>query len=260
MTAYLSAVWKCRYFWLALVQMDLRSRYRRSVLGMAWSLLHPLCMTAVLCTVFHKLFGLDIREYGPSLLVGISFWNFITTCTNQGCKCLFEGEKYIRQYPAPIAIYPIRTVLSASFHFVLAFSVVLLLRFVFHGFDGLLSLLSLIPTLLLLVILGWSLAVLAGFATAYFPDMLHLSEVGLQMVFYATPIIYPPEILRARGLGLLIDLNPLASFVQLLRLPIMSGQMPSVAMFTTAAMSTAIIAGAAVLTLVRLQRKIIFQL
>src|SRR5262249_18391644 len=56
MQAYLGAIWRCRYFWLSLVRMDLRHRYRGSVLGLGWSLLHPIAMTAILCTVFHHLF------------------------------------------------------------------------------------------------------------------------------------------------------------------------------------------------------------
>src|SRR6516164_2811351 len=82
MSQYLSAIWKCRYFWLSLVQMDLRSRYRRSALGVGWSLLYPIAMTAIFCLVFPRIFGVvDIREYAPSVLVGLCFWNFITSTT-----------------------------------------------------------------------------------------------------------------------------------------------------------------------------------
>lgn len=260
MSRYLKSIWKCRYFWISLVQMDLRNRYRRSLLGLGWSLLHPIAMTAVLCTVFSKVFGQDPFEYAPSLLVGLCFWNFITTSTKDGCQCLFQGEKYIRQFPAPMAIYPLRTVLGASFHFLVAMLVVLVLRFSFKGFGGLASLLSLGPTLMLLLVLGWSLAVLAAFSTAHFPDVLHLSEVGLQILFYATPIIYPANVLQQRGLGWLIDYNPLASYLHLLREPLLAGHWPEFNMILTAEMSTVFMACAAMLTLARCEKRIIFQL
>jgi len=64
MQGYIASVWRCRYFWLSLVKMDLRTRYRRSVLGLGWSLLHPIAMTVVLCTVFHSLFKMNIVDYG----------------------------------------------------------------------------------------------------------------------------------------------------------------------------------------------------
>src|SRR5579872_4529029 len=242
MSHYLAAIWKCRYFWFSMVQMDLRSRYRRSLLGMGWSLLHPIAMTCVLCAVFPTLFGQSVREYAPRALIGLCFWSFITTSTLLGCQCLFLGERYIRQYPAPMAIYPLRTVLGSSFHFMIALMLVVLMRFFLEGFTGILSFVSLVPTLALLFVVGWSLAVLAGFVTAYFPDMQHLSEVGLQILFYATPIIYPPEMLRARHLGWVVDFNPLAVFIELLRAPLLTGEFPQGARFAFAALSTLAIA------------------
>src|SRR5438046_2645315 len=100
MREYLVSIWKCRYFWASLVKMDLRTRYRRSVLGMGWSLLHPIAMTAVLCLAFHRILHVHIRTYAPFLLTGLACWNFITTVALQGCDCLFHGERYIRQFPA----------------------------------------------------------------------------------------------------------------------------------------------------------------
>ena len=55
MTTYLAAVWRFRFFWMSLVRMDLRTRYRRSLLGIGWSLLQPLAMTAIFCLVFPQL-------------------------------------------------------------------------------------------------------------------------------------------------------------------------------------------------------------
>jgi ABC-type polysaccharide/polyol phosphate export permease len=260
MSQYLAAIWKCRYFWLSLVNMDLRKRYRRSALGVGWSLLHPIAMTAILCVVFPRVFGgVSVREYAPSVLVGLCFWHFITSTTLLGSQCLITGERYIRQYPAPMAIYPLRTVLGSSFHFGIVLGLVLVMRFFLFGFSGALSFVSLIPTLLMMFILGWSLATLAGFITAYFPDMQHLAEVGLQILFYATPIIYPPDKIGGR-LGWIIHYNPLAAFMELLRAPILHGEFPDLSRLSLAAMCTAAIAAAATLTLVRLQKTIIFQL
>lgn len=260
MSQYLAAIWKCRYFWLSLVQMDLRSRYRRSALGIGWSLLQPVAMTVVLCAVFPRVFvGMDVRQYAPSVFVGLCFWSFITSTTLLGSQCLIQGERYIRQYPAPMAIYPLRTALGASFHFMMALGLVVVMRFALIGFSGLPSFLSLVPTLCMMFIVGWSLAVLSGFITAYFPDMQHLAEVGLQILFYATPIIYPPQQFGGR-LGWVINFNPLTAFMELLRAPLLRGEFPDLSRFSLALISTAFIAGAATLTLVRLQKKIIFQL
>ncbi len=260
MSQYMAAIWKCRYFWISLVQMDLRSRYRRSLLGLGWSLLNPIAMTAVLCLVFPRIFiNVDVQTYAPMVLVGLCFWNFVSSSTIQGCQCLFQGERYIRQFPAPMAIYPLRIVLGSSFHFAMALLVVIVLRFILIGFAGVPSFISLVPTFLLMFVLGWSLAVLAGFVTTYFPDMQHLAEVGLQILFYATPIIYPADTIKGK-LGWLIGCNPLTAYIGLLRSPLLNGEFPAQSHYLAAAISTSIIAGAATFTLVRLQKSIIFQL
>src|SRR5919201_429819 len=113
MLRYLSSVWDCRFFWMSLVKMDLRTRYRRSILGMGWSLLHPIAMTTIMCTVFPKIMNISVTEYAPYLLAGLVFWHYLIGVTIAGCQCIFQGESYIRQYPAPFAIYPLRTALGA---------------------------------------------------------------------------------------------------------------------------------------------------
>ena len=125
MLGYLSRVWKLRYFWWALVRIDLRKRYRGSAIGMGWSLLQPIAMTVVLCTVFGQIFHADVRTYAPYLLSGLTVWSFITAVMTQGCQCFFNSEAYIRQHPAPLAIYPLRVTLGASVHLVLGLLVLL---------------------------------------------------------------------------------------------------------------------------------------
>lgn len=260
MTGYLGSMWSCRYFWLTLVRNDLRSRYRRSALGMAWSLLHPILMTAVICTVFHRMFQQDIREFAPFLLVGLSFWSFLCHAVLQGCQCFITGESFIRQQPLPMAIYPLRVSLTGGFHFLLALGVAIVLTWCGQGAFNPYSLLALAPALVLLSVFAWSLAVLFGFANVYFPDTSHLAEVGLQILFYLTPILYPPDLVRTHGAGWLIALNPLASFVQLLRTAVIQGQLASLETLSVTVLTVMITGTAATILLTRLQSKLVFHL
>lgn len=260
MTKYLADIWRLRHFWLSLVRMDLRNRYSRSWLGFGWSLLHPIAMTAIICTVFHRLFGMDIREYGPSLLAGLCFWNFVTGSAVAGCHALLQGEHYIRQFPAPIAIYPLRTVLGAAFHCGLALAVVLVLRWGLKGFGDPRPLVAIVPTLALLFLFGWALATLSSLANAYFPDTQHLLEVAFQILFYGTPIIYPPEVLRSKGLAWIVDWNPLAAFLELIRAPLLAGEFPSFDAVLLATGTVALLVTASAALVARLQRTIVFQL
>jgi len=258
--SYLSDIWRLRYFWLSLVRNDLRSRYRRSVIGIGWSLLHPIAMTAVLCTVFSQLFRADVYSYAPFLLAGLLTWNFITSAAVQGCQCFFLGETYIKQCPAPLAIYPLRTVLGAAVHFCLGLLVLLAMVWLFKGFSNLPALPSLLLTLPLLFMFAWAVATCAGLVNVMFQDTQHLTEVGLQIVFYLTPIIYPPDMLRMRRLAWLVDFNPVAAMLDLLRLPICEGRIAPLETFGVAAAAAAVAVICAAALLARAQQRLIFYL
>jgi lipopolysaccharide transport system permease protein len=260
MGKYVAAIWQCRYFWLSLVKMDLRTRYRRSVLGLGWSLLQPIAMTAILCVVFAGLFKADMRDFVPYVLAGFACWNYILFVALQGCQCFYQGEMYIRQYPAPMAIFPLRTALGGTIHFLIALVVVVVVARLFKGGVSYLALLSLLPSVVLLFVFVWSLAVLAGFANVFFNDTQHLSEIGFQMLFYATPIMYPPEMLVSRHLGWVVRFNPINAFLQLIREPILDGRMPALSSYVWAGLIVLASAGVAGITLGKLQRKLIFKL
>ena len=261
MSGYFSEIWRLRYFWLALVRIDLQRRYRRSIIGIGWSLLHPIAMTAVLCVVFSHLLKVDVRNYGPFLLSGLTFWGFITAAVMQGCHCFFQGESYIRQHPAPLAIYPLRTTLGAGFHFLLGFGIALVFVWCVNGFGNLPALPCILPSFVLLFIFGWSLAVCMGVANVLFQDSQHLIEVAIQVLFYVTPILIRPEdLLKRRLVSWFVRLNPLAAFLELIRKPLLEGQMPSLWAVGMASLATLFVVAAAALALRRFEKRMIFYL
>lgn len=269
LTAYLGAIWHCRFFWLSLVKMDLRARYRGSVLGLGWSLLHPIAMTAILCVVFKVVFRVDLHFYAPYVFVGMTYWGYFTSVLSQGCGCFFQGESYIRQYPAPMAIYPLRTALGSGFHFLIGMVLALLLALVAgpppaaesSRFFQFLALPSLLPSFVLLFLLGWSVATLFGLLTVRFRDTRHLAEIGLQGLFYMLPVMIPMESIEGRGrLVLVFRYNPLSPFLDLLRDPICYGHVPSLTTYIFAAAVVLVLCTVAVIALKIEERNLIFHL
>lgn len=261
MLTYLSGIWQLRYFWLALVHSDLRSRYRGSILGMGWSMLHPLGMTIILCMVFSGLFQLELSFFAPFLLSGLALWQFVSTCAIQGCQCFFISAPYIRQFPAPMAIYPLRIILGAGFHSGLSLLIALLAACYFLKVPHLLALLSLIPSLALILLFGWALAILFGLLNLAFRDTQHLTEVGLQGLYFLTPILYPLEQFASRARFVtVLKMNPLTALLDLIRQPLLYDAVPTLAMYQTALVVVAVTGGLAVLMLARQERRIIFQL
>jgi lipopolysaccharide transport system permease protein len=249
---------------MALVRNDLRNRYRRSILGIGWSLLQPIAMTIVLCGVFCLLYKTHVRDFAPNLLTGLTFWGFITASVMQGCQCFFQSESYIRQHPAPLAIYPLRTVLGAGIHFLLGFGVAVVLVWCLNGFGNLPAMVSLLPTFVLLFVIGWSLAVCMGLANVMFQDSQHLIEIAMQIMFYVTPIIYTPEMMRTQlvelNLEWLIYLNPFAVLLDLIRKPLLEGQLPSMTTTMLSIVIALVAVGAASLALRQFEKRLIFYL
>jgi ABC-type polysaccharide/polyol phosphate export permease len=258
MTAYVAELWRLRHFWMALVRNDLRNRYRRSVLGLGWSLLQPIAMTVVLCTVFAGVFGVSLSEYAPYLLSGLTFWNFISAASITGCQSFFQGESYIRQHRAPLAMYPLRTTLGAGYHFLVGMGVVLAAVGIFSGYNNPVVLLSLVPSLVLLFIFAWSLAVCTGTLNVLFHDTQHLLEIILQILFYMTPIIYKPEILINRNMGWAIQFNPFAVLLDLIRQPLLEGTLPSIEMTRASLLIVAVMVAVAAFLLRWCERRLVF--
>jgi lipopolysaccharide transport system permease protein len=262
MLSYAGRIWSCRYFWLSLVLIDLRMRYRRSVIGLGWSLVRPILMTMILCAVFRRLFlRQDVWTFAPYVLSGLACWDYVVNATRQGCQCFFQGESYIRQYPAPLAIYPLRTALGETVHFLIALLVVTGLAAYVSGTLSLPAMVSLVPTVLLLFVLAWSLALIAGFANVYFQDTQHLCDVGFQIAFYATPIIYDANDLGPGRLQwLVLHCNPLLPFMQLIRDPILHAQPPPLESYVSATVTALVVGSLAILTCARLQRSLVHHL
>lgn len=258
--AYFRDIWHLRHFWLALVRNDLRSRYRRSLFGLGWSLLQPMAMTGVLCLVFCQMFHLSLHDYAPFLLTGLTFWGFITSVVNQGCQCFFQGEPYIRQHRAPLAIYPLRTALTAGYHFGIGVAVVVVFVWCMNGLGNLPALLSLAVVLPLLFVFGWSVAVCAGTLNVLFQDTQHLAEILLQILFYMTPIMYPPSLLSEQHLQWIVRLNPFAILLELVREPLLAGRLPAPETVVMSVAVTLLTMAVASLMLKWCERRLVFYL
>jgi len=258
--ANVAAVWRCRYFWFSLVRMDLANRYRRSALGLGWSLLQPLVLTLIVYTVFREVLTLNVKSYALLVLTGLVVWNYVTSVTTQGCQCFLIAEAYLRQCPSPLAIFPLRTALGGLVHFLLALAVVVVAAGMTVGLPGPLAAASLIPGVALIFTLAWALALLAGVANVVFRDTEHLVLVVFQGLFYVTPVIYPAEMLAQYNLHWLLRLNPLVAFLELLRAPLLEGQVAAWPAFAVAAGTVLVLSAAALAVLKHYQKRLIFYL
>ena len=260
MLDYAVSVWKCRNFWMSLVVNDLHLRYRRSVLGIGWSLLHPLATSLVLGAAFHEIFHQPVREYLPYLFCGLSCWTYLTGAASAGCHTYIQAESYIRQHPLPLAVYPLRTILGLMIHFLIALVLVVILSLSLRGVGKAPDLLSLALALPVLLAFGWAAAALAGFVNVVFRDTQHVLDVVFQILFYLTPIIYPATSLASTRFGWVLAVNPVTPFLDLVREPLIDCRPAPLASWYAATLITLVAAAAAAATMSWQQRRVVYYL
>ena len=200
-----------------LVKTDFKLRYQGSVLGYLWSLLKPLMLFAIMYTVFvHFLrFGEGIPHFAVALLLGIVMWTFFLEATSQGMQAIVARGDLLRKINFPKYILVISGTISALINFLLNLAVVLVFM-IFDGVDFGWSVLLFPVSILVLYSFALALAFFLSAVNVKFRDMGHIWEIILQAVFYATPIIYPLQmVLEYNDLAAhLLMLSPIAMLFQ----------------------------------------------
>lgn len=213
---------KYRYSWILLrelVKTDFKLRYQGSMLGMAWSVLKPLMLFAVMYVVFVRFlrFGAGIPHFAVSLLLAQTLWAFFQEATSQGMQAIVGRGDLLRKLKFPKYIVVVSSTVSALINLVISLFVVLIFMIV-NGVE-------LRPTILLfplvvveLYIFALGIAFLLSTMFVRFRDIGHIWDVIMQAWFYATPIIYPlTQLINVGWLSvakLVLMLNPIAQIIQ----------------------------------------------
>lgn len=234
-------LWRYRDLLQLLITNRIKTRYKRSVLGVAWTLLNPLLNTLVITIAFSQLFRFDIKNYPIYLLIGLLFWNFFAQTTNDSMQTLIWGSSLIKRIYIPRTIFAVAVVGNGIVNFLLA---IVPLTIIMIGMQQPLRPSMLFLPIVILIMsmftLGFSLFI--STLAVFFVDVVDMYSVVLSAWFYLTPIIYPISIIP-QGLIAYFKFNPLYPMVDLFRTIIYSGEVPSLIAFSEAT-------GIAVVTLI----------
>ncbi len=200
-----------------LVVTDFKLRYQGSVLGYLWSILKPIFLFIILYIVFDKFLGLgkQVEHYPVYLLVGIVLWNFFSEATVQGLQSIVSRGDLIRKINFPKYIIVISGTISAFIN--LAINMVVILGFcLVNGVQWSLEGLLVIPLILELYVLSLAVAFFLATINVKYRDIGYLWEIFMQAAFYATPVIYPLQMVMERmpAAAPYLMLNPAAQIIQ----------------------------------------------
>lgn len=206
---------------------ELRGKYKRSVLGWSWSLLNPLATMIIFSVVFGRLIKVPpetspsgLSNYPAFLLCGLLAWNFVSNTMNGSMVALLGNAGLIKKVYFPRQILVLASILALGWSFLIEVG----LLAVFLMFLGNMVLPWLIPTLLVMVLLAvfaTGVGLILSVLNVYFRDLQYLVGIGLQLWFYATPIIYPISFVQDASIPPWMKTayaaNPMVGFVGIFR-------------------------------------------
>lgn len=236
----LSALYERRWLALYFIQRHLSLSYKGSYLGFAWLFLSPLLLISLYTLVFSEIVGLRFTEddsalnFGLYLYCGLLPFLAFSSVTNGSVNSVKANATLIQKVVFPLEILPLTNAVSALINQLLGFGVLIaIVGILQQGLNWTVLLLPLIAVPQVVFYLGVGL--LATVAGAYLPDTREVMTAFVRAMLFATPIIWPAELARERGLGFIVDYNPLAFLAESYRDLVLEGVVPgtvSILLFT----------------------------
>jgi lipopolysaccharide transport system permease protein len=199
---------------------DVAQRYRRSRIGAFWLTINMGVMIATLGVIFGTLFRSPLTDFLPFICAGVILWGFLSSAINEGCMAFISAEGIILQVRMPLFTHILRVLWRNAIilaHNLIILPVVLLLV---EKNPGMMVLLVVPGFLLVMLNIGWIMLVLAVVCTR-FRDMTQVAQNFMQVLFYATPIVWMPSTLPQSNVRVVLELNPFYHLISLVRSPLL---------------------------------------
>lgn len=208
MKKYIDNLLQYRFLLSELVKKGIKLKYRRSYLGIVWSLLEPLLTMIVLTIVFGTLFGNHTREFPVYILTGRLLYSFFSAATKSSLSSIRKNSGMIKKVYVPKYLYTLSCVLYNYVIFLISL-VVLAVVSIFLGVYPTVYTLQIFAPLVLLLILSYGCGMILATIGVFFRDVEYIWSVALMLVMYTCAIFYYPEKLLKSGWDWILKFNPL---------------------------------------------------
>lgn len=217
-----------------MVSRSIKSRYKRSVLGIAWTMINPLMTTLILALVFSNLFRTTIPYYTVYLLTGSIAWNFFSQTTSAAMHELIWGGTLLNRIYLPRAVFAASALGTGLVNVLLSLPpLFLVMAFTKVPFKP--SLLFLPVSLLILTIFTIGLGLMLSALAIFFIDVVDMYQLLLTAWYFLTPVLYPLSIIPPER-HWLFKLNPMYYMMEVFRAPIHAGALPGLKTIGVAAL------------------------
>lgn len=207
-----------------LVARDIKVRYRKSFLGLLWTLLNPLFMMIIMTIVFSNIFRANIEYFPAYLLAGQICFNFFNESTTNAMHSIIGNASLLKKVYVPKYLFPVSKVFSTLIN-LLASVIVLLAVMIVTGVPLNFNCLWVVVPVIGLVLFSVGVGLILSSVAVFFRDMLHFYGVLTLAWSYLTPLFYPIEILPS-SVRMIVTLNPITNIVECVRAATLYGAMP----------------------------------
>lgn len=218
-------IFSYKYLLSELVKRDIKIKYRRSVLGMFWSVLNPLFFIGITYVVFSTIFKSSIKNFPLYAMTGQLIFSFFVESTSMAMTSIIGNGSLIKKVYIPKYIFPISRVLSSFVN--TGFSLIALLIVIIITKADIYWTYILMPIpFIFIFIFSLGISLILSSLAVFFRDMIHLYTVFTTMMMYLTAIYYPLEIIPENIRGY-FEYNPIYKFIKYFREILLYGQIPS---------------------------------
>jgi lipopolysaccharide transport system permease protein len=221
--ASIASLWQYRAFILGSTKREFQTKYKNSLLGLAWPIINPLALILVYTLIFSNVMGArlpgaavdggsSIYTYSIYLCIGIIVWTLFAELTSRAQVVFLENANLLKKLNFPRLCLPVIVILNAGLNFLIIFTLFTLFLLATNNFPGY-PFLAIVPLLIILVAFSIGLGMTLGVLNVFFRDVGYFYSVALQFWFWLTPIVYSANILPEK-IRFLIFFNPLTNLLQ----------------------------------------------
>ena len=212
MRARIKTFGRYKYLLKNLIVKDVKLKYRRSILGILWSVLNPLLMMLVISAVFSSIFKVSVENFPVYYLTGSTLFNMLAETTNSSMTSILDSSSLIKKVYIPKYIFPLEKCMFGFINFLFSMIAVAIMYIIFGYPVHWTILLFPIPVFYTLVF-SIGLGMILSAMSVFFRDIVHLYSVLLTAWNYFTPIVYPYDILNDK-IKAIMHLNPMFHYVK----------------------------------------------
>lgn len=215
---------RCSHLLYNLVHRDLTVRYKRSLVGALWTMLHPLLLVVILVMIFSALFRFAVPHYETYLLSALLPWTFFSQTTVAAMAATAWNGALMKRVRVPKSIFTLSTTLSGLANLGIAYIPLVAIMLIL-GVPIRPATLFVFVSVAILAVFTYGLSLGLSALSVYFVDVREMYAVVLTALLYLTPIIYPMQIVPERYQPI-VRMNPLFHMIELARIPMFQARIP----------------------------------